>query len=813
MLQNYLKISLRSLLRNKVYSLINILGLAVGMGVCLLIFQYIEFETSFDKFHNNAQNTYRITQTELRNGEDFGASSYTTYALGLTLKENIPELEDFVRIHPHYIGPVVQNIETNKPFQEDGLWYVESNFLDMFDFPLKYGNRASILSDKHSVVITENLAVKYFGDINPIGKELKFTLGDLSGDFTVTGVLKKLPANSHIQFDLLLPIHFLLENYGAYKRDDGWHWRNFITYVSIHEKANPEQVGVKIDQLVGTTKNLSESNKTYITKLQPVTEIYLGSGFLDESSVNKGEIQNLYFYSLIALFILLMAWINYVNLSTAQAIQRAREVGVRKTIGASKGQLIGQFISESLLINLLASSFAVLIANSLLPVLNQMIGKDIQFTIIEDFMFWVYFACAVIIGSAVSGFYPAFVLSSYNPVNIFSSNNFRQNKKFSLRKSLIVFQFLVSILLISGAFLVNQQIDFMKSQDLGIEMEKIIVVRGPRILDYSNLYSTYQVFKSKLISHHSILSATGTGTIPGRGNMWGGDVWQSRDLKGDSQMANIEQVDSDFTTAFDLTFLAGKPFANEVERVGEGGPIIINESAVKTFDFESPEAALNEKLYILIGDTVELNIVGVVKDFHWHSLKDGHSANFLLLNNEYGGYFSMNINATDVQETIAHIKATYDLVYPGNPFDYFFLDEDFNRQYQSELQFGKLFTSFSMLAIFIACLGLFALVSFTATLKVKEIGVRKVLGASVGNLMLLLSSEYIRLLGIAFVLAIPVVLYGANSWLENYAYSIDIGLNLILIPPLVLLLIAILTVSYRTYVASNANPAKSLRSD
>lgn len=814
MLKNYLQIGLRSLLRNKVFSLINILGLSVGMGVCLVIFQFIEFETSFDKFHSNVQNTYRPIQKEKKNGDQVEASSYSTFGFGPTVKENIPEIEKFVRIHPHYIGPVVVNPEKNDPYQEDGLWYVERNFLEMFDFPLKYGNRTTILNEKHSVVITENLALKYFGDTNPIGKELRFTLGDLSGDFTVTGVLEKLPSNSHIQFDLLIPIQFLLENYGAYKREDGSQWRNFITYVSIHKNAKHEKVELKINQLAGTGNYLSSPKEKYITKLQPVTDIHLQPGLSEESATKNGNVSHLYFYSLIAIFILLMAWINYINMSTALAIQRTKEVGVRKTIGASKGQLIGQFMTESILMHLSASAFAIILAFFLLPVLNQLTGKDIQFTLIQDPDFWIIFACAAIIGSIVSGFYPAFVLSSYHPVNIFNSNNFTLNRKFSLRKSLLVFQFLLSILLISGALLVNRQINFMKSQDLGIEMEKIIVVQGPRILDYDNLKLSYQSFKSKLTSHHSILSATGTGTIPGRGNMWGGDVWRSRDLKGDPKTGNIEQVDDDFSYTFDLKFIAGKPFANEIERIRYEGPIIINESAVKTFDFESPEDAINEKLYIQVGgDTVELPIVGVVKDFHWHSLKDGHTANFYFQNNEYGAYFSIKINTSDVKETIGHIKTSFDLVFPGNPFDYFFLDDDFNRQYQSDLQFGKLFSSFSILAIFIACLGLFALVSFTATLKVKEIGVRKVLGASIADLMLLLSSEYFRLLVIAFVLATPMVIYGSSYWLDNYAYRIDIGINLILIPPLILLLMALLTVGYRTYMASKSNPVESLRSD
>lgn len=810
MWKNYLKIALRSLLRNKVYSLINILGLAVGMGVCLLIYQYVHFESSFDYFHSNVHSTYRIIQTELKNEEQLGSSASTTFGFGLSLKENIPEISDFVRVHPHYTGPVVVNPEKNEPYQEDGLWYVEDNFLEMFDFPLKYGNRTSILNDKQSVVITENLAIKYFGNNNPVGKELQFTLGDLSGIFIVTGVLQKLPSNSHIQFDLLIPIQFLLENYGAYKQDDGSQWRNFITYVSIHKNAVSSVIENKINKaLTDIDKSLSGSGETYITKLQPVTDIHLKSSPWDENSTRQGSIQNLYFYSVIAIFILVMAWINYINLATAQASQRTREIGVRKTIGASKAQLIGQFLTESVLINLLGSSIALFLANSLVPVLNHVTGKEIEFTLIKDSLFWVYFLGAVILGSVVSGFYPAFVLSAFNPVNIFSSNDLSQNRKFTLRKGLIVFQFFVSIILISGAFLVNQQIDYMKNQDLGIEMDKIIIVQGPRILDYNNLKSSYLSFKNQLISHHSILSATATGTIPGRGNMWSGDVWQSRELEGGSQMANIEQVDSEFSNTFDLEFLAGKPFVGD----GEDGSIIINESAVKAFEFESPEAAIYEKLFIEAGDTLELQIVGVVKDFHWHSLKDGHSPNFYFLNNEYGAYFSVKIQPGDIQETIAHIKASFDLIYPGNPFDYFFLDEDFNRQYQSELQFEKLFTAFSLLAVFIACIGLFALVSYSATLKVKEIGVRKVLGASVGNLMLLLSNEYIRLMAFAFILSIPVVIYGASAWLKNYAFSIGISLNLLFIPSILLFLIALFTICYRTYVASTANPADSLRSE
>ncbi|MEM9672925.1 MAG: ABC transporter permease [Bacteroidota bacterium] len=808
MFRHYFNISTRVLLRHKFYSAINILGLAVGMGIALLIYQYIHFELSYDQFHANAEGIYRIWFSGTENGEDIGIDNDTTYGLGPRSKETIPEVKDFARVHPHYIGPIVTNPEKNEPYQEDNLWYVDSNFLQMFSFPLKYGNKESVLEEKYNVVITEQLATKYFGNTDPTGKILKFELGNLGGDFTVTGVLQDLPINSHMQFDVLLPMNNLLDDYGAYKNGDGWTWDNFLTYVTLHENTDLTRTGEKFDQIVEAYvgERLAQDNVVLATEFRPLPEIYLNA-----NSSKSG--QNMRTFTIIATFILLMAWVNYINLSTARALQRAKEVGVRKSIGALKQQLVSQFMIESLLINLVAALLSIGLTYLMLPTLNGILGKEIPFNLIQSVDFWLIFLLIVLLGTLLSGLYPSFVLSSFRPVRVLKSIRVSPQRGFSVRKGLIVFQFMISLLLVAGTYLVYKQVNFMQNQEMGIDMEEILVVHGPRIIDYDSLRRNYETFKNEAARHHSILAISGTGTVPGTGNMFRGKVWRRNKSRDTGQVINLEQVDVDFTQTFDLPLIAGKPFTKEMQRFGDNGPVIINEKAVKDFGFDSAEEAIGEKLITILGDTIEIEVVGVVKDFYWNSLREAHMPYLFALNHEYGAYFSFRINLSDIPTTIDHIKSTYSALFPGNPFNYFFLNDNFNQQYQADLQFGNLFSAFSGLAIFIACLGLFALVSYSATLRIKEIGIRKVLGASINNLMLLLSREYLVLLLIAIVLAVPATILGGRTWLENYAYKTEIGLDLLLFPGLILMLISVLTVSYRTYATAKTNPVESLRTE
>ncbi|MDW7694451.1 FtsX-like permease family protein [Flammeovirgaceae bacterium SG7u.111] len=814
MFSNYFKISFRILVRQKFYSAINIVGLAVGMGVCLLIFQYLHFEMSYDTFHENADNLYRITQTVKKNGEVTSKGIDVTYGLGASIKEEIPEVRKVVRVNPQELGLIVINEENDVRHQENNMWYVEDNFLEVFNFPLKYGAKETVLADMHSIVLTEQLAQKYFGDTNPIGKELKVSGGSLTGDFIVTGVLEKLPENSHLQFDLLMPIQFMLSHWRMYKESDGWKWQDFTTYVAIDKTQNLGETAAKIDQLVRVHLGgaLKEFNIEVNSGFQAVPDIHLTSdGLNGEIAKNNGNSENILYFAIIGIFILVIAWINYVNLSTARAMHRAKEVGVRKSIGAKRRQLVSQFLVESVLINVLAAVLALGIAYYLLPVLSAIVGKEISFAILQDAAFWQGFLFILMLGSLLSGLYPAFVLSSFKPISVLKSVKLSYSGGFNLRKNLIVFQFFISIILISGTYLVYKQISYMKGKDLGFDMEKILVVNGPRVVLEKNresLGALYQQFKTESQQFHTIGAVTATSDVPGKGYTWSEGAWKPNQLQEENIMVNAVLVDTAFGRTYGLDYLAQASSPSQISVDQEY--IIVDEETVKSFDLGLPSGALNEKV-IYGGDTLE--IVGVVKNMHWNSVKEKYSPIFYVIDNQYGAYYSIQMNLSDIPESISHIEQAYKKAFPDDPFDHYFLDDDFNRQYQADLQFGNLFSAFSILAIFIACLGLFALVSYSATLRIKEIGIRKVLGASVGNLMLLLSKEYFFLLIIAILLAAPVVLIGGNNWLENYAFRTEISIDFILIPALVLVLIAVITVSYRTYRSAKSNPVNALRKE
>lgn len=810
MFRHYFRISTRVLLKHKLYTVINILGLAVGMGVGLLIYQYVDFELSYDRFHPDAERTYRLTQTVTRNGEPQGTGVYTTYALGPRGEETIPEVEAMVRIRPDDVGMVVTNPDRHEPHQENGIWYVDSSFFRLFNFPLRYGNQESALANQYGMVITEPMAKKYFGSENPVGKILSISAGSLSGDFTVTGVLQPLPTNSHLQFDFLLPMRFLLEHWGPYQRDGGWGWDDLVTYVTLNKSADPNEVSEKFNQVIATHvgEALAESNTRWTIKMQALTDVHLKSDFPRDLASNPGSRQHVRFFALIGLFILFVAWINYINLSTARALQRAKEVGVRKSVGARKSQLIGQFMIESALINGLAVVLALGVAWLALPVLNNIIGKELTLEVLRQPNFWGAALLVVVLGTLLSGLYPAFVLSSFKPAHALKSAVVVSGRGFSLRKGLITFQFLVSVLLIAGTYLVYRQVTFMKSQDLGFDIEKIVVINGPRVAISSGrevLYSKYRTFKNEAANHHAVSAVSMTSQIPTRGYMGESTARKVGEPESAKKGGYTVIVDTSFTEAYDIAFLARKEFPNEIVPYRW---LIINEEAVDAFGLGSPEEAVGEKL-LVFGDTSE--ILGVVKNVHWSSLKDAHHPILFSLDNEYGAYFSIKMNLSDIPETIAHLESVYEATFLDDPFSYFFLDDSFNQQYQADLQFGNLFSAFSALAVFIACIGLFALVSYSTTLKTKEIGIRKVLGATVPNLMVLLSREYLMLLLVASIIAVPAILLGGKAWLNNYAYKVDMSAGLFLIPGLLLFVIALLTVSYRTFVAARSNPVDALR--
>ncbi len=809
---SYFKIGYRNLERNKWYSMVNIGGLALGMGVCLLICQYISFEMSFDSFHPEKENTFRVVQTYYRNGEHLSSGVYTGYALGVLAKERIPEIEKMVRVHPQQEGLVVVNEENDKIFQEDNIWYVDEGFSELFEFPLKYGNWESGLSSNHNVVLTNETAVRYFGNKNPVGKYLRVKGGTLSGDFIITGVLERLPLNTHMSFDILLPMDFLLKNWRLYREGDGWgEWKNFVTYLSLRKKADHELVQSKFDQSIvdhiGT--KLIKSNEKLKTTFQPITEIHLESGFLKDIAVNNGDIKDVYIFGLIGVFILLIAWVNYVNLSTARAMSRSKEVGIRKSIGAHKSQLISQFMIESVLVNSVAAVLSIGIAWILMPLLSNMIGTDLQFGILFNMKFWVAFTTLILIGSTLSGLYPAFVLSSFKPMSVLKLSGFASSSRGNMRKSLIVFQFMAAIFLISGTYLVYKQVMYMKNETQRGDTEKILVLNGPRAildLDEEQKKSRYQNFKNDLVSYHSVLSISSSGSVPCKPSNFSPNIRRLGQPEEMSRQGFVFFVDSEFSKTYDLKLIAGESLSEGDHWEKDG--LIINEEAVKVFGLNTPEEAIGQKL--LIGFEDEFLIKGVVRNFYWTSMKMAHQPH-IYAPDDYPAFFSVKVNLSNVRETILHIENAYHKAFPEDPFQIYFLDGDFEKQYQSDLRFGNLFAALSILATFIACLGLFALVSYSSTLKMKEIGIRKMLGASMCNLMLLLSREYFVLLAIATFSATPIIFYWGKSWLDNYAFRTEIGSDTFIVPSLILVVISILTVSYRIFTTAYANPVESLR--
>lgn len=819
--KHYLLVATRNLLRNKTYAFINVLSLAVGMGVCLTICQYIYFELSYDKFHGNFQNIYHLEMEEVKNGVH-SKRPFTGYSFGPNAREEIPEIEQYIRIHKFAINTIVTSPDDNKSFHEDGhdLLFADKAFFEVFNFPFKLGSKESAFDEIYNIVITEKTADKYFGTTNPIGKTLTVNTQPSPGNYTVSGVLEELPVNSSLQFEFLMPIENYLELAwgGAVKKNsNGWvDWESFMTCFIVEESANLRLVHEKLDQLINRHRGQRNAHLNINEKavLQPIANIHLKSDAGADAGyiVGKGNILYIQVFAIVAFFILVIAWVNYINLSTAYSLRRAKEVGIRKSIGAFRRQLISQFLIESILINTLSALLAVGVAYLALPVLSQIIGKELILNVLGIPMFWVWFSAIIITGSFLSGLYPAFALSAFKPISMLGANKTGLTGKISVRSGLIAFQFLTSLLLISGTYLVHKQIMFMKDQEMGMETEKILVLKGPEVNLGPNHQSTFQTFKDKVVSHNAISSVAGSVLIPGQINNTGIDNIRKSDEHAEvGQYGRGILVDPDFPETYGFEFLAGGPFTEDMS--SPESTVIINEEAVRAYGLGSPENAIRQRLIISNDDINQFEIIGVVKNFHWHSLRDAHTPYLFGYERDAHSYISFNMNLSNIQESLAYIEKTYKSFFPGNPFHYFFLEDEFNRQYQADMQFGNLFLALTMLAIFIACTGLFALVSYSAALRVKEIGIRKVLGASTGNLMMLLSKEYLKLLLVAIALAAPVVLYWGGAWLDNYAFRTNLGIELFLIPGLIITLISLLTVSHRTFSAANADPVESLRKE
>ncbi len=808
------RIAFRNLAKNKLYSFINITGLAIGIAACLIIAHYVIFQLSFDRFHENAESVYRVNTTTYQNEEYVGTGIYCGHALAPALKRDVPEISKYSRVHPEYGGAIMNRVidgEDSEPFREQNIIYVEPAFLEMFTIDFLQGDPATALDDVNSLLISESMAKKYFGDEanNALGQFIKASGSWGNGTLEVTGIFKDYPANSHLDFDFLKPISKVVEQNNYAEEGTNWGWTNFFMYAQLGENVSQDIAGEKIADLMHTytPEDLESTSQRVVLTLQPITDIHLKSDVDDGDGeiADTKSINSVYFMILIAGFILIIAWINFINLSTAKATERGLEVGIKKAIGAHRSQLISQFLTESFWINFIAISLALGFTYLLLPILGNTIGEPLNLQLGHPVVLGGIVGL-VFIGPLLAGVYPAFVLSSFKTVSALKGNqSIKMKYQFSIRKGLVVFQFVISTLLIAGTFTVSKQIDFMRNGDTGFNRSEVLVIKGPSI---GVTRAKFDVFKNSMLSFPGVENMGTSRSVPGAGYNFATSGRNALAEKSTEQRIEVTWVDPDFIHTYDLELIAGRDFSDAIEDGPNGA--LVSAFSVEAFNLGTPEEAIGKRI-LISEDTVFVR--GVIEDHNWQSLHRAYMPSALLHIPATVRYMSIRINPQNAQSVIQEAEKQFMDVFPGNPLEYYFMDDFFNRQYEDDQQFGKIFNAFAGFAIFAACLGLFGLASYSVVQKAKEIGIRKVLGASSSHITMLFSKRYMILVVVANLIAIPLSYFAMKQWLSDYAFSIPITIDLFILPILLLAIIATVTIMMQTVRASMANPVKNLRAE
>ena len=783
MIKNYLKIALRNIARHKGYSFINITGLAIGMACCILILLWVNDELSYDRFHENADGICRVVQ-------DINFTDHsTTWAisqgpLGPSLKKDFPEIKNMVRI----TGRGVRFSYKDNSFDEV-VGMADGSIFEVFTFPLLKGDSAAALTDPNSIVLTEEMADKYFGDEDPMGKVLK---ADNQYDFLVTGILKKFPRNSHLQYDLLIPFVFGRElNYTV----DSWRNSQFSTYVQLQKGISPKEAVKKISDYLYEKPTLEKDARL---NLQPLIRIHLYSDY--EFDAQSGDISNVRIFSLVAFFILLIACINFMNLTTARSGNRSREVGIRKVAGAARTDILKQFFGESILLTFIALVFAVGLVLLLLPVFNDLAAKELSLVTSGTWPVLLGLFILSLVTGVFSGSYPALFLSAFQPVKVLKGT-FRSGKKGSVfRKVLVVTQFSLTVLLIISTIFVYHQLNYMKNKKLGYDREHLVYFRMR-----GDVYNKFDAFKEELLRNTGISGVTASSNVPTYGYAFSNSLWKWEGQNPDEELLmRAVFVSEDYFKTFGIEMTEGRAYSRKYS-TDEAEALVVNEAAVKAMRMDSP---LGKRLGIREN---QARIIGVVKNYHFRSLQQNIDPLILIFNPKNTGVVFARLQAENIPATLSFIEDVFKKFAPGYPFNYRFLDDALDSLYRSEQRIGTLFRYFSILAILISCLGLFGLASFMAEQRTKEIGIRKVLGASVSQIMMLLSREFTKWVIVANVIAWPVAYYAVRHWLRSYAYSVNITLWPFILAAALAFFIALITVSFQAFKAASAAPVDAIQ--
>jgi putative ABC transport system permease protein len=810
MFKNYLKTAIRNLWKSKGFSAINIIGLSAGLAVCLLIVLYVVDELSYDQYNTKANRIYRVDADLFFNGTQFTAAA-APGPLAATLVREYPQVEQIVRILNDgdiFIKKGNQNIEDHNAV------FADSTFFKVFTAPMIAGNAETALNEPNAIVIDETTARKYFNSTDVVGKTLYV---NNSANCKITGVIKDFPRQSHFHFRFIRPLH------DSYRDDrDDWLSNNYQSYILLKpgvtqaflqrsvDVSIKNYLGKELEQVVHTSLNDLEQHGSYFRyHTMRLTDIHLHSDKSYELEAN-GSIAYVYIFSVIAVFILLIACVNFMNLSTARSANRAKEVGIRKVAGSLRSHLITQFLTESVLLSFLSLLLALLLATMLLPLFNELAQKQLYVsTLFSSWLMPVLFALVFVVG-CIAGSYPAFYLSAFQPVHVLKGTLAKGFKSSWLRSSLVVFQFSISIMLIIGTIVIYNQLNYIRNKKIGFNRDQVLVMHNT----YS-LGKQTKAFREDILKIPGVESVTITSDLP-TGKDFNQNGWfRDATLNGNKAIIVTDfRVDENYIPTLNMQVVSGRNFSPDFPSDSAG--VILNETAVKTFGFKEPlKEVLYRPSYEMAGQkltAIRYHVVGVVKDFHFSSMHDKIGPLIMQFGGNSGG-ISLRLSTKNITSVLKQVEHTWNSMAPGQPFIYTFMDADFNNLYNAEQQTGRLFIAFAVFAIFIACLGLFGLVTYAAEQRTKEIGIRKVLGAGVSGIVAMISKDFVKLVLVASVIAFPIAWWAMNKWLQSFAFRINIGWWIFVAAGLTAIVIALLTVSVQAIKAAVANPIKSLRTE
>ncbi len=788
MFKNYTLISFRNFAKNKLFSFINIAGLALGVASCIFIFMFIQHELSYDTFQDDYERIYRIAMMK-KTESKIARWGVNTPMLSPTLKDNYYEVENIGRFSDIFNSQVKRG--TNM-FYED-VNYADTEFLEVFSMRIVHGKIDGALDRPATAVLTKGAAVKYFGDENPIGKTIQVD----TTDFEITAVIEDPPSNTHLNYEILLSL-ISMKNAWWYVH---WPSGTCFTYVKLIQGTDPIAFENKIRNLADNySANFNQIGIKIEYFLQPLADIHLYSN-LDYEHESPGNPTYIYIFSVVGMLVLFIACMNFINLSTAKSANRANEVGVRKAIGAHQKQLIYQFLYESVLLSLSGSILAVVIMIISLPYFNDLTGFGFVFSeLLQWEIILIYFVFAILLG-VVAGIYPSIVVSSFNPTKILKGNISAGSRNPFFRKILVTAQFTISIILIIGTMIIFRQIDFMQSQNLGFNNKQKLVLSFP---DNGYLRNNYNYVKNEFLKSAEIDGAASSSHLPGRQLSTTRIYLTGKEAETGISMEYI-YIDYDFLDVFDIPLLAGRNFMEEMGTDTAWGGLILNEAGIKSFSFTTPEEAVNNNFW-----RRSIPLIGVMKDFHFKGLQNEVDPIYFSFAPRDFKYVTLDVNSNDIRNTVSFVENKWNELFPNEPIEYFFLDKEFNKQYRQETQTAGLFRIFTLLGIFIACLGLFGLSAFIVEQRKKEIGIRKVLGATEKSIIKIISSEFVLLITLSNLIAWPVAYFAIDIWLQNFAYKTPISFDLFLVAGGAAFLLTILTVGTQALKAANLNPVDSI---